>query len=80
MLFRSLDVTCQQLKDKLVLFLFSTNVPEIVDPAFLRRPGGTTERFGRLTRRSPPAHPLAHRGDPGCATAGGSRFPGGFWG
>jgi hypothetical protein len=51
-LLQRLDVTCQQLKDKLVLFLFSTNVPEIVDPAFLRRAGGTTERFGRLTRRS----------------------------
>jgi len=51
-LLQRLDVTCQKLKDKLVLFLFTTNVPEVVDPAFLRRAGGTTERFGRLGRRS----------------------------
>ncbi len=51
-LLQRLDVTCQKLKDKLVVFLFTTNVPEVVDPAFLRRAGGTTEKFGRLNRRS----------------------------
>jgi ATP-dependent 26S proteasome regulatory subunit len=51
-LLQRLDVTCQKLKDKLVIFLFTTNVPHVVDPAFLRRAGGTTERFGRLGRRS----------------------------
>jgi hypothetical protein len=51
-LLQRLDVTCQKLKDRLVIFLFTTNVPHVVDPAFLRRAGGTTERFGRLTRRS----------------------------
>jgi hypothetical protein len=50
-LLQRLDVTCQKLKDRLVIFLFTTNVPQVVDPAFLRRAGGTTERFGRLTRR-----------------------------
>jgi hypothetical protein len=35
-----------------VIFLFTTNVPHVVDPAFLRRAGGTTERFGRLGRRA----------------------------
>jgi ATP-dependent 26S proteasome regulatory subunit len=51
-LLQRLDVTCQKLKDKLVIFLFTTNVPHVVDPAFLRRAGGTTEHFGRLNRRS----------------------------
>jgi ATP-dependent 26S proteasome regulatory subunit len=50
-LLQRLDVTCQKLKDRLVIFLFTTNVPHLVDPAFLRRAGGTTERFGRLSRR-----------------------------
>ena len=45
-------MTCQKLGDKLVIFLFTTNVPHLVDPAFLRRAGGTTERFGRLTKKS----------------------------
>jgi len=51
-LLQRLDVTCQKLKDRLVIFLFTSNVPHLVDPAFLRRAGGTTERFGRLGRRS----------------------------
>lgn len=50
-LLQRLDVTCQKLRDRLVIFLFTTNVPQVVDPAFLRRAGGTTERFGRLNRR-----------------------------
>jgi SpoVK/Ycf46/Vps4 family AAA+-type ATPase len=50
-LLQRLDVTCQKLKDRLVIFLFTTNVPHLVDPAFLRRAGGTTERFGRLNKR-----------------------------
>jgi ATP-dependent 26S proteasome regulatory subunit len=51
-LLQRLDTTCQKVGDKLVIFLFTTNVPHLVDPAFLRRAGGTTERFGRLTKRS----------------------------
>lgn len=50
-LLQRLDTTCQRLRDKLVIFLFTTNVPHLVDPAFLRRAGGTTERFGRLSKR-----------------------------
>jgi len=47
-----LDTTCQKLRDRLIIFLFTTNVPHLVDPAFLRRAGGTIERFGRLAKRS----------------------------
>ncbi len=50
-LLERLDATSQKLRDKLILFLFSTNVPHLVDPAFLRRAGGVVERFGRLSRR-----------------------------
>ena len=46
-----LDATCQKFKDQLVVFLFTSNVPHLVDPAFLRRAGGTIERFGRLDKR-----------------------------
>lgn len=35
-----------------VIFLFTTNTPQLVDPAFLRRAGGTTHHFGRLEGRS----------------------------
>ena len=45
-----LDTTRPELRDKLILFVATTNVPEQVDPAFLRRVGGTIERFGRLNR------------------------------
>lgn len=47
-----LDVNSPRLKDKLVIFLCTTNVPHLVDPAMLRRIGGTTETFGRLDRHS----------------------------
>src|SRR5262249_28114134 len=50
-LYQRLDTTSQKLKDKLVVFLFTTNVPHLIDPAFLRRAGGTIERFGRLDRK-----------------------------
>jgi proteasome-associated ATPase len=45
-----LDVTRQKLRDQMILFLFSTNFPELVDPAFMRRAGGTTVKFTRLSR------------------------------
>ncbi len=45
-----LDPTRPELKDKLIIFLATTNVPQQVDPAFLRRIGGTVEHFGRLDR------------------------------
>lgn len=46
-----LDTTRQDLKDRLILYLGTTNEPEQVDRAFLRRIGGTVEKFGRLNRR-----------------------------
>ncbi len=58
-----LDVNCQKFKDYLVIFLFTTNVPHLVDPAFLRRAGGTIERFDRLERRAFPAVLLKHLHD-----------------
>ncbi|HEX6813628.1 MAG TPA: ATP-binding protein [Planctomycetota bacterium] len=51
-LLQRLDTTTQKLRDRLVVFVFSTNVPQLMDAAFLRRAGGQTIRFGRLGRRS----------------------------
>jgi ATP-dependent 26S proteasome regulatory subunit len=51
-LLERLDTTSQRLKHQLVLFVFTTNVPELVDPAFLRRAGGKHYRFGRLNQRA----------------------------
>jgi ATP-dependent 26S proteasome regulatory subunit len=45
-----LDPNREGLREKLVIFLATTNVPQVVDPAFLRRAGGTIEHFGRLNR------------------------------
>jgi ATP-dependent 26S proteasome regulatory subunit len=45
-----LDTTRPELRDKLILFVATTNVPQQVDAAFLRRVGGTIEHFGRLGR------------------------------
>ena len=42
--------TTKHFKDRLVIFLFTTNVPHLVDPAFLRRAGGEVEHFGRLDK------------------------------
>lgn len=47
---RRLDSTRPALRDRLLLFVATTNVADQVDPAFLRRVGGTVERFGRLRR------------------------------
>lgn len=47
-----LDANSPRLKDRLVVFLCTTNLPNLVDPAFLRRAGGTTEQFGRLNRHA----------------------------
>ena len=46
-----LDVNSPRLKDRMVIVLATTNVPDLVDPALIRRVGGTTETFGRLNRR-----------------------------
>ncbi len=46
-----LDANNPRLRDRLAVFFCTTNVPSLVDPAFLRRAGGTSETFGRLDRR-----------------------------
>jgi SpoVK/Ycf46/Vps4 family AAA+-type ATPase len=51
-LLQRLDATSQRMRDQLILYLFTSNVPELIDPAFLRRAGGTIERFDRLNRRA----------------------------
>jgi hypothetical protein len=51
-LLEMLDPTRPELKKKLILFVGTTNVPQQIDMAFLRRIGGTVERFGRLTRNA----------------------------
>lgn len=43
-----LDMTRPEFQDKLIIFLFTTNMPSLVDPAFIRRAGGTVETFGRV--------------------------------
>lgn len=47
-----LDPNREGLSSKLVVFLSTTNEPHIVDPAFLRRIGGSVEIFGRLNQRA----------------------------
>ena len=49
-LLQRLDTTTRSLKDKLIVFVFTSNVPHLIDPAFLRRAGGTIERFYRLEK------------------------------
>jgi len=51
-LLEMLDPTREALKDKLILFIGTTNVAHQIDMAFIRRIGGTIERFGRLGRNS----------------------------
>jgi len=46
-----LDKTRPELKSRFIIYVGTTNVPGQVDPAFLRRIGGRTEKFGHLTRR-----------------------------
>lgn len=45
-----LDTTRVDLKDKLIIYLGTTNEPQQVDRAFFRRIGGSVEHFGRLNR------------------------------
>jgi ATP-dependent 26S proteasome regulatory subunit len=49
-LLQRLDPNREGLRDHLVIFLATTNEPQVVDPAFLRRVGGQIETFGRLSR------------------------------
>lgn len=43
-----LDSTRPELRDKLIVFIATTNVVGQIDPAFIRRIGGTVEQFPRL--------------------------------
>lgn len=51
-LLQRLDSSVQKLRSELVVFLFTSNVPHLIDSAFLRRAGGQVQHFGRLDRRS----------------------------
>jgi ATP-dependent 26S proteasome regulatory subunit len=51
-LLQRLDPNRAGLAEQLVVFLSTTNEPHLVDPAFLRRIGGSVERFGRLDQLS----------------------------
>lgn len=46
-----LDMTSRELRDSLVIFVCTSNVPSLLDPAFVRRAGGIVVHFGRLDRR-----------------------------
>lgn len=45
---KRLDINRAEYRDRLIIFLFSSNVPQLIDPAMLRRIGGEIVRFGRL--------------------------------
>jgi ATP-dependent 26S proteasome regulatory subunit len=47
-----LDPARPEFKQYPMLFLFTSNLPHLLDAAFFRRIGGSVERFGRLNRRS----------------------------
>lgn len=47
---QSLDPARAELSGRLVIFIATTNEPHLVDPAMLRRVGGTIEHFTRLNR------------------------------
>ena len=49
---QSLDPGRMELSDRLVVVLATTNEPHLIDPAMLRRIGGSIESFNRLNRRS----------------------------
>jgi len=40
------------LRDSLIIIFATTNVPHLIDPAWIRRVGGRTHTFGRLRRRA----------------------------
>ncbi len=46
-----LDSTREDLRARFIIFIGTTNEPQSVDRAFLRRIGGTVEHFGRLNRK-----------------------------
>jgi len=46
-----LDFTKPDYNERVIIFLFTTNCPQLVDVALLRRMGASVEHFGRLTDR-----------------------------
>jgi len=50
-LLERLDANSRSFDKRLIVVLASTNVPHLLDPAFLRRCGGKIERFQRLRRK-----------------------------
>jgi len=49
-LLEGLDPARPLYRDRQVIVVCSTNTPNLVDPAFVRRAGGTVTRFGRMDR------------------------------
>jgi SpoVK/Ycf46/Vps4 family AAA+-type ATPase len=48
-----LDATVSKaLSNHLILFFSTSNTPQLIDPAFLRRAGGTITHFGRLNKEA----------------------------
>jgi hypothetical protein len=48
---QALDSTREELRGRFIIFIGTTNEPQLVDSAFMRRIGGTAEQFGRLDRK-----------------------------
>jgi ATP-dependent 26S proteasome regulatory subunit len=46
------DPTRRQVSDNFIIFLGTTNKPHLIDSGFLRRIGGTIERFSTLNRKA----------------------------
>lgn len=49
-LLQRLDANSRRFGERLIIVLATTNLPQLLDSAMLRRLGGTVERFGRLSR------------------------------
>lgn len=70
-LLQRLDTNWGRMSDRLALFFFTTNLPQHVDPAMLRRAGGKVVNFGSLDRRTFAGVIRAHlRGMPLVVPAG----------
>ena len=48
---QALDSTREDLRGRFIIHIGTTNEPQLVDSAFMRRIGGTAEQFGRLDRK-----------------------------
>ncbi|MHC4083208.1 MAG: AAA family ATPase [Planctomycetota bacterium] len=73
-LLQRLDHTATQaLRDRLILMFATTNVPHLIDPAWVRRVGGQSVRFGRLSRKAFAAVLAKHLRDVPLASDNGAR-------